>query len=176
MMGGKFLQCGPWLDSGTYDDLSNAYIKYAKSHYNVNSHFVMDGYDDENSTKVAEQARRIKGNIARDIVFTGQTELSGFTKTEFLNDRKNEQKFAKLLSARLRMEGYEVTECIGEADYEIAEVAITLAEARDELVNLDAADTDILVMHSTERYRITRIKSKLRRNVIDHIAVPQPIS
>jgi len=52
----------------------------------------------------------------------------------------------KLLSARLRRESYEVTECVGDADYDIAEAAITLAKSNDNAVILDASDTDILVM------------------------------
>ena len=106
----------------------------------------MDGYEDPNSTKKAEKARRIKGNVARDIVFTGKTELSNCSKTEFLNNSINKQNFIKLLSIRLRREGYEVTECIGDADYDIAEAALSLAESSDNPVILDTSDTDILTM------------------------------
>ena len=71
----------------------------------------MDGYDDLNSTKIGEQSRRIKGKVSRNIVFSEETTLSEYTKGEFLNNEENKKNFIKLLSVRLRQEGYEVTEC-----------------------------------------------------------------
>ena len=47
-------------------------MTYAEALYNPHSHFVMDGYGDEICTKKEEQNKRIKGNVARDIVFTGE--------------------------------------------------------------------------------------------------------
>ena len=84
----------------------------------------MDGYEDPNSVKVCEQQRRIKGNVARDIIFDGHTKLSKFKKTEFLNNHANKGRFVKILSQKLRLAGYEVTECIGDADYDIAQAAL----------------------------------------------------
>ena len=81
--GRKFLQCVPWPESGIYGDVCNEYIKYANHHYPPHSHFIMDGYDDPDSVKVGEQQSRIKGNVARTIIFDGQTKLSEFNKIEF---------------------------------------------------------------------------------------------
>ena len=63
----------------------------------------MDVYDDVNSIKKSDQARRIKDNVARKIIFTGERETSNFTKTEISNNKDNKENFIKLLSARLRL-------------------------------------------------------------------------
>ena len=60
-------------------------MTYAEALSNPHSHFVMDGYDDEICTIKEEQNKRIKGNVARDIVFTGEMELSDYCKSEVLN-------------------------------------------------------------------------------------------
>ena len=65
---------GPWCEKGTYNNIFDEYIKFAKNNYSSNSKLIMDGYEDINSTERFEQARRIKGNVARNIVFTGGTE------------------------------------------------------------------------------------------------------
>ena len=187
--GGKFLKSGPWCENGTYRDVCNEYIVYAKQHYTAHAHFVMDGYDDLNSTKKGEQARRIKGKVSRNIVFNEETTLSEYTKGEFLNNEENKKNFIKLLSARLRQEGYEVTECTGDADTTIAEEALCLSQANHHPVILDASDTDIIVMLVSDsrardnlfvqtkyRYNICEIKSKLKQNVIDHLLVTHIIS
>ena len=187
--GGKFLKSGPWCENGTYRDVCNEYIGYAKQHYTAHAHFVMDGYDDLNSTKKGEQTRRIKGKVSRNIVFSEETTLSEYTKGEFLNNEENKKNFIKLLSARLRQEGYEVTECTGDADTTIAEEALSLSQASHHPVILDASDTDIIVMLVSDsrardnlfvqtkfRYNICEIKSKLKQNVIDHLLVTHIIS
>ena len=188
--GGKFIKSGPWCESGTYNEICDEYIKYANKIYNPNSKFIMDGYDDINSIKKSEQARRIKGNVARNIVFTGETGISKFTKTEFLNNENNKKNFTKLLSSKLRTAGYEVTECVGDADYYIAEAALSLSATTEHQVIIDAADTDIIAMlvsgdHAREnlvlqslqkRYRISEIKSQLTQNIVDHILVTHAIS
>ena len=55
----------------------------------------MDGYDDPDSVKVGEQQRRLKGNVARTIIFDGQTKLSEFNKTEFFNNCKKKVNLSK---------------------------------------------------------------------------------
>ena len=53
--GGKFVQTVPWPPtSENYEDVLNEYIRYASNNYSPHSHFVMDGYEDENSVKIAE--------------------------------------------------------------------------------------------------------------------------
>ena len=141
----------------------------------------MDGYADPKSVKTSEQKRRIKGNVARDIIFTCETKLSKFTKTEFLSNLSNKGRFVKLLAQKLKEHGYEVTECIGDADYEIA--AAALSQSQHGPLCLDASDTDILVMvvHAEKvspnlimklpsgRYRITDIKQGLKPNVLNYL-------
>ena len=133
----------------------------------------MDGYEDPNSVKVCEQKHRIKGNVARDIIFDSQTKLSKFKKTEFLNNCANKGRFVKILSQKLHLAVYEVSECIGDADYDIAQAA--LDQSLHSTTVLDATNTDILVILvsaenvpdnlvmklSTERYRISAIKRSL---------------
>ena len=87
-----------------------------KEKYTDHSHFVMDGYEDQNSVKVCEQKRRIKGNVARDIIFDSQIKLSKFKKTKFLNNCANKGRFVNILSQKLHLAGYEVMECIGDVD------------------------------------------------------------
>ena len=190
--GRKFLQCVPWPESGIYDDVCNEYIKFANHHYPPHSHFIMDGYDDPDSVKVGEQQRRIKGNVARTIIFDGQTKLSEFNKTEFFNNCKNKSKFIKIFSNKLRQAdyGYEVTECLGDADYDIAQAVITQAESTNNPVVLDASDTDILamlvaderikenlIMKSTAgRYKIASLRRTLKPNVTKFILVAHAMS
>ena len=71
-----------------------------------------------------------------------------------------------------------MTECVGDADYYIAEAALSLSATTEHQVIIDAADTDIIAMlvsddHAREnlvlqslqkRYRISEIKSKLTQN------------
>ena len=108
---GKFIQCVPRPDNAeTYNDICDEYIKSAKEKYTDHSHLVMDGYEDPNSVKVCEQKHRIKGNFATYIIFDSQTKLSKFKKTKFLNNCANKGRFVKILSQKLRLAGYEVTE------------------------------------------------------------------
>ena len=187
--GGKFVQTVPWPPtSENYEDVLNEYIRYACNNYSPHSHFVMDGYEDENSVKIAEQKRRIKGNVARDIIFKSDTKLSKFTKSEFLNNILNKGRFVKLLSQKLRQNGYEVTECKRDADIEIAQAA--LSQSKHGPICLDANDTDILVMvvHAgsvsadlimklpSDRYRITDIKQGLKPNAVKYALVAHGMS
>lgn len=187
--GGKFLQCVPWPDKAEkYDDVLDQYIKYAIQNYPPHSHFVMDGYEDPNSVKVCEQKQRIKGNVARTIIFDEQTKLSKFSKTEFFNNSINKGRFVKILSIKLRQAGYEVTECEGDADYDIAEAALT--QSSNNLVCLDASDTDILVKLvsaenvsenlvmklNTGRYKIASIRRSLKQNVVKYVLVAHAMS
>ena len=127
--------------------------------------------------------------MSRNIVFSEETTLSEYTRGEFLKSEENKKNFIKLLSARLRQEGYQVTECIGDANTTIAEKAISLCQASHHPVILDASDTDIIVMLVSDsrarinlfvqtkfRYNICEIKSKLKPNVIDHLLVAHIIS
>ena len=80
------------------------------------------------------------------------------------------------------MAGYEVTECIGDADYDIAQAE--LDQSLYSTTVLDATDTNILVILvsaenipdnlvmklSTERYRISAIKIRLCKNNVNKVA------
>ena len=187
--GGRLLKSVPWPDNGTYNEVYDGYISHINNNFRPHSHFILDGYLDPSSTKKCEQDRRIKGNIARTIVFRGETKLSEFHKTEFLNNTTNKSNFLKLLATKLCSVGHEVTECPGDADYDIAEAAISLAASTNDPVILDASDTDILVMliaddrtkdnltmQSTNRMKISNVKQKIKQNVKDHILVVHAIS
>ena len=87
----------------------------------------MDGYGDDKVYKKEEPNKRIKGNVARDIIFTSEMELSDYCKSEFLN-KSHKTAFLKLFASKLRSKGYEVTEYKGDADSEIAHAALSLSE------------------------------------------------
>ncbi len=67
--GGKFLQAGPWLKKGTYNDLLDEYVTYAEALYNPHSHFVIDGYDDENCTKKRRTEQESQGQCCKGYRF-----------------------------------------------------------------------------------------------------------
>ena len=67
--GGCLLQTVPWPATGSYNDVCELYIEYANKNYRPNVMLLFDGYNNPESTKSAEQERRIIGNIARNIIF-----------------------------------------------------------------------------------------------------------
>ena len=170
---GKMPQTQPRPASGRYNDVYDVYTNYADTHYKPLSHFLIDGYNEPNSTKKDEQERRYKEIVARTTVFNGETALFDFTNIKFLNNTANKSRFLKLLSTKLCDKDNDVKECVWDANYDIAEGAISLSEITDNPVILYANDTDIiailvadrrfennLIMHSTKRVRISRVKSK----------------
>ena len=81
-------------------------------------------------------------------------------------------------------------ECLGDADYDIAEAVITQGESTNNPVVLDASDTDILamlvaderikenlIMKSTAgRYKIASLRRTLKPNVTKFILVAHAMS
>ena len=94
---------------------------------------------------------------------------------------------SKYFQTNLGRQSYEVTECLGDADYDIAQAVITQAESTNNPVVLDASDTDILamlvaderikenlIMKSTAgRYKIASLRRTLKPNVTKFILVAQ---
>ena len=48
---------------GTYEDVCNEYVAFVHNHYGNPITCIFDGYDDPNSTKRAEQDRRVINRI-----------------------------------------------------------------------------------------------------------------
>ena len=67
--GGYYLHRVDWRFIRTYQDVYNAYVEYAVSHYTgIDSSIVFDGYRNTESTKLAVQRNRaLKSNSAEII-------------------------------------------------------------------------------------------------------------
>ena len=141
--GGALLQRLPWPRSVSYADLCQLYIQFVNSHYN-NAHIVFDGYGTGPSTKDETHQRRTGSEMGVDVDFTPDMLLK-MKKKPFLANERNKQKFIDLLGAEMEKTGrIHVKHSPGDADYDIAVCACTVALTTPVVVVAD--DTDILML------------------------------
>lgn len=116
------------------------------NHYH-NALVVFDGYGRGPSTKDETHQRRTGGEVGADVDFTPDMLLKMKKKT-FLANKQNKQKFIDLLGSEMQKEeGIEVKHSPGDADYDIAIHACTLALTTQVVVIADDTDVLILLQH-----------------------------
>ena len=125
----------------TYDDVINDCVSYVVTNYGNEAIVCSDGYGDRsNSTKFAEQCRRITGkNVTPDIIFELKMSVT-CSQTDFLGNHKNKSRFTSALIASLTHSDIKCSQSQANADFLICNSAIELA------VILIGKYTDLLVM------------------------------
>ena len=142
--GGALLHKVKWMTSKTFGEITRQYITYINDRYKAHTNIcvVFDGYDDPNSTKAHEHARRMgktssNANVIALMELTTNQEL-------FLNNIQNKKNFLKLLGKELKQEGIAVKFSDGDADVLIVSTAIKHSSTGEVMVVAD--DTDIVVL------------------------------
>ena len=102
----------------TYDDVINDYVSYVVTNYGNEAIVCSDGYGDRsNSTKFAEQCRRITGkNVTPDIIFELQMSVT-CSQTAFLGNHKNKFRFTSALIASLTHSDIKCSQSQANADF-----------------------------------------------------------
>jgi hypothetical protein len=143
--GGALLQRLPWAKSTSYANICQQYIAYVCNHY-PNAHIVFDGYGSGPSTKDETHQRRSGSEMGVDVDFTPDM-LIKMKKKPFLANTRNKQKFLHLLGSEMGKKGIQVTHSLGDADYDIAMTACTIALTMPVVVVGDDTDLLILLQH-----------------------------
>lgn len=126
-----------------YNSVINQYVSYVSRRYGPATSVVYDGYFVGPSTKDHEHARR-SGKMAASVNINLLSEAYS-DQQSFLANSSNKIQFIKLLSDSLQSCGHLVTQASGDADTEIAHVAIQLA-CDNHHVTVISDDTDVLVL------------------------------
>lgn len=146
--GGAMLQRLPWPKSTSYANICQLYVQYIRKHFH-NAHIVIvfDGYDSGPSTKDETHQRRTGNDMGVDVAFTPNMLLK-MKKKSFLDNPRNKQKFIRLLASELEKEvTIQVRHSPGDADYDIAMSACTIALTKPAVVVGDDTDLLILLQH-----------------------------
>jgi hypothetical protein len=104
---------------------------------------VFDGYADGPSTKDEAHLRRTSSEMGVDVDFTPDMLLK-MKKKPFLANPRNKQKFINLLGSEMEKVDIKVKHSPGDADYDIAMSACTIAQTKPVVVVGD--DTDLLII------------------------------
>ena len=140
--GGALLHRLPWPKGHTYLSLCHQYTQYIQRHFEE-AVVVFDGYDHGPSTKDETHCRRSGKEVGVEVSFEPNM-FTTMKKAAFLANQRNKQGFLYLLGSELVKASIKVKHCKGDADYDIAITACTLARTKPVVVVGD--DTDLLVL------------------------------
>ena len=96
--GGALIQRIPWKKGATYSEILGIYTEYVTRKYG-HAIVVFDGYLNS-STKDMTHQRRLKSKIGATVTFTEKMHLT-MTKSEFLMNKINKQRFVNMLGETL---------------------------------------------------------------------------
>ena len=143
--GGNLLFMVKWKKGSTFEDIFKSYVNYVLKHYGPKSVIVFDGYPETPTTKDTTHLRRKSSKAGRCVNITPHTKLN-MSKESFMSVLKNKHLFNKMLTEYINtgITGLRAHQENGDADYLIAQTAITNSKTDDVVVI--SADTDILVL------------------------------
>jgi hypothetical protein len=144
--GGCLLHKVRWLMGSTFGDLVSCYATFVARHFGNKAWIVFDGYTSGPTTKDHEHSRRTskKASVAPDVHFDSCSVVT-FDQEAFLSNASNKQRFISLLAQHLQDCSYHIRQSEGDADVDIAAVAVHLSRQGNAVV-VYAEDTDILAL------------------------------
>lgn len=144
--GGFLLHRVHWPTGGTYQEVVEAYKMYVHRHF-TDATVVFDGYDEETSTKKAEQRRRYGGTAEhQEILFQLSMNVTS-TREKFLANSNNKSRLIEALKDQFVSAGISVRQAEGDADVLIIRTAIDIATKQPASnVYIVGEDIDLLVI------------------------------
>ena len=86
--GGLLLRSVLWPKPATYDEVRQNYVPYVIRHYGQDAKVRLNGYEQQLSTKVVEQARRASKKMSASILINGAMPTTA-SQADFLSNVKN---------------------------------------------------------------------------------------
>lgn len=97
------------------------------------------------STKKLERSRRKTQENIPEFDYQSHTKIP-FSQEKFLSNEKNKDKLIKTISAKLQSQGYLCKQAAEDADADIINTSIQMAEGDNEMVIVVGQDIDLLVL------------------------------
>jgi len=144
--GGYLLHKVRWVKNSSFHDVMVCYSSYVAKHFGSTARIVFDGYVTGPTTKDHEHSRRAskKASVAPNIQIEANTIVT-LDQDIFLTNTNNKQQFIDLLALHLRNSMFKTKQSPGDADTDIAAVALDIVQQGINVV-VCAEDTDILAL------------------------------
>ena len=140
--GGALPQRIPWKKGVTYSEILDTYTEYVTRKYG-HAIFVFDGYLNS-PTKDMTHQRRLKSKIGATVTCTEEKKNLTMTKSEFLMNKINKQRFVNMLGETLDKNNCKSYYASADADLLIVLKAVESATTMKTVLVGD--DTDLLVL------------------------------
>ena len=140
--GGSLLHRIPWTKGDSYGEIAESYADFTIRHYGLAT-VVFDGYTRGPSIKDNTHERRTRHKVCPIVNFTAETKFVG-KKEDFLSRPTNKQNIIDMISVKMQKKGCHVINSLGDADADIAKVAVKAAHY--DVTNVIGEDTDLLVL------------------------------
>ena len=140
--GGSLLHRIPWTKGDSYGEIAESYADFTIRHYGLAT-VVFDGYTRGPSIKDNTHERRTRHKVCPVVIFTAETKFVG-KKEDFLSRPTNKQNIIDMISVKMQKKGCHVINSLGDADADIAKVAVKAAHYG--VTTVIGEDTDLLVL------------------------------
>ena len=117
-----------WQKQSSFIEIADKYVHFVMKKYSRSGTIVFDNYSSESTTKIhAHNFRRKKNGTGPEVEVSAGSKLA-VSKTEFLSNNMNKQRFIHFLSERFKHFGVKTVQDNDDADLLIAQTAIAKAQ------------------------------------------------